>query len=302
MGLDISMPPGEWMILPTAIDDTALMYQQFLQSLQNSEGAFFDDTDEHEETIDLSDCQIIENVAIVPLHGVMVRYPNWMTRWYGATSTDEYASKIEALADRGDIDCIIQDVNSPGGVVAGLDEAWERIEEVRKRISIKTVCNEMMASAAVYIGSCADETIVTRNGLAGSIGVIQERPDWSKYEAERGIETKVIVSGKYKAAFHPSVPFNADHQAILQNRSDRIYQTFLQVVAENRRTSVDNVLNNMADARIFTGQEAVEVGLADRVGTLRQLVAELTGPNNSQPFNYGDEDDGENYYARIIEH
>lgn len=298
--MDISPPPGEWMILPTAIDDLAVMYQQFQQTLREAEGSFFDD-DTESEGIDLSDCEIIENVAIIPLHGVMVRYPNWMTRWYGATSTEEYAGKIEALADRGDIDCIIQDVNSPGGVVAGLDEAWERISEVRKRISIKTVCNEMMASAAVYIGSCADETIITRNGLAGSIGVIQERMDWSKYEAESGFKTNVITSGKYKAAFHPSVPFNADYQAILQNRSDRIYQTFLQVVAENRKTSVEVVLNNMADAMIFTGQEAVEVGLADRVGTLRQLVAELTGPNNTQPFNYGDEDDGENYYARYIE-
>jgi len=302
--MDVSIPSGSWMILPTAIEELALIHQQWQQMLHSDDPAvkaFFDDEPEQSE-IDLSDCEIIDNVAIVPLHGILVRHSNWMTRWFGATSTEEYASKIEALADRGDIEHIIQDVNTPGGVVPGLDEARDRIEEVRKRISITSVCNEMMASAGVYIGSCADEIIVPRNGMLGSIGVIQERLDWTKYEAETGRQTRVITSGKYKGASHPSVPFNSDYQAMYQNMTDRLYETFLQVVAENRKTTVEDVLNNMADAKIFIGQQAVEVGLADRVGTLRQLVAELTGPNHTQPFNYGDEDDGEDdYYARWIE-
>lgn len=301
--MDVSIPSGSWMILPTAIEELALMHQQWLQMLQSDDPAvkaYFDEEPEQDE-VDLSDCTIIDNVAIVPLHGVLVRYPNWMTRWFGATSTEEYASKIEALADRGDIEQIIQDVNTPGGVVPGLDDAWERIDAVRKRISIISVCNEMMASAGVYLGSCADEIILPRSGMLGSIGVIQERLEWTKYEAESGRQTRVTFSGKYKAASHPSVPFNSDFQAMYQNMTDRLYETFLQVVAVNRKTTVEDVLNNMADAKIFIGQQAVEVGLADRVGTLRQLVAELTGPNHNQPFNYGDEDDGEEYYARWIE-
>ncbi|QDV50846.1 S49 family peptidase [Gimesia fumaroli] len=299
--MDVSMPPGEWLLLPAAIDELLVMHQQFQQMFREKEEAFLDEQSEQDD-VDLSDCLIIENVAIVPLHGVMVRHSNWMTRWFGATSTEEYAGKIESLAKREGIDHIIQDVRSPGGVVDGLDEAWERIREVRKQVAITSICNELMASAAVYLGSCADEIIVTRNSLSGSIGVILERMDWSKREAEMGIKTNVITSGKFKAAFHPSVPFNSEYESILQNRSDRIYQTFIQVVAENRKTSAEDVIDNMADARIFTGQEAVDVGLADRVGSLKQLVAELTGPNNTQPFNYGDENHGEDdYYARFIE-
>lgn len=294
--MDINMPSGDWMILPNAMEDLAVHYQRML-----AEKAFFEDQQDNQDGIDLADCEIIENVAIVPLHGVIVRFPNWMTRWYGATSSDEFASKIEALAARPDIEHIIMDVNTPGGVVAGLDETAQRINAVRKEIPIYSVCNEMMASAGVYVGSCADEIVITRGGLLGSIGVIQERFDWSKYESETGMYTRVITSGKYKATFHPSVPFNSDFQAHLQNRCDRLYAIFLEVVAENRNTSVEDVQTNMADARIFTGQEAVDAGLADRVGTLRQLVAELTGPNNTQPFNYGDEDNGEDFYARHIE-
>tara|TARA_R110002167_G_scaffold61913_4_gene174920 strand:- start:22793 stop:23701 length:909 start_codon:yes stop_codon:yes gene_type:complete len=301
--MDVSIPSGSWMILPTAIEELALIHQQWLQMLQSDDPAvkaYFNEEPEQDE-VDLSDCTIIDNVAIIPLHGVLVRYPNWMTRWFGATSTEEYASKIEVLADREDVEHIIQDVNTPGGVVPGLDDAWERIDAVRKRISIISVCNEMMASAGVYLGSCADEIILPRNGMMGSIGVIQERLDWTKHEAETGRLTRVVTAGKYKGASHPSVPFNSDYQALYQNMTDRFYETFLQVVAVNRKTTIEDVLNNMADAKIFIGQQAVDVGLADRVGTLRQLVAELTGPNHNQPFNYGDEDDGEEYYARWIE-
>ncbi|QDT95545.1 S49 family peptidase [Gimesia aquarii] len=294
--MDVSFLSGDLMILPDALEETAMYYRQMM-----SEKAFFDDDEDEQEfdEVNLEDCKIIENVAIVPLHGVIVRYPNWMTRWYGATSSDEFATKIEVLSQRSGIDEIIMDVDTPGGVNAGLDEAAKRINAVRKNISIRSVCNEMMASAGVYLGSCADEIVITRNGLIGSIGVIQERFDWSKYEAETGRVTKIIASGKFKKTFHPSVPFNGDYQEHLQNRSDRLYSIFVEVVADNRKTSVDDVLTNMADAKIFTGQEAVDMGLADRVGTLKQLVAELTGPNNHS-FNHGDDDDGQEY-ARYIE-
>ena len=129
-----------------------------------------------------------------------------------------------------------------------------------------------MASAAYWIGSAANQVIVERTAQVGSIGVLYMHYDWSKYDAEMGLKVTVITSGKYKAIGNNAEPLSDDARAIIQAEMDQIYDLFIETVARNRGVSTEKVLVDMADGRVFIGQQAVEAGLADQTGSFEDAL------------------------------
>ena len=130
----------------------------------------------------------VQSVAVLPLFGTIFPRANMMTDMSGATSAENFAKNFSQLLDDPSVDAIVLDVDSPGGQVGGVNELSKQIFEARGKKPIVAVANHFMASAAYWIGSAADELVVTPSGEVGSIGVFAVHEDISAALTQAGIK------------------------------------------------------------------------------------------------------------------
>lgn len=260
-----------WAITPDKLEQIAFVVESRL------EGVIFSKED-IAAAIDLdaepAQIMIAGGVAIVPVFGVLDKRANMMSAISGGTSTDLLARDLASLAANPEVTAIVLDVDSPGGSVNAPGAVANLIAGIRGQKPIVAVANELAASAAYWIASAADQVVLSPTAGVGSIGVIAAFRETSAKDEKAGVKTTVLSAGKYKAAGHPSVPMDGEARAVLQERIDTFYGLFINAVAGNRRTSVD-AIRSVADGRVYVGQQAIDAGLADRIGTIEQVVAEL---------------------------
>jgi signal peptide peptidase SppA len=215
-------------------------------------------------------------VGILAINGVLAKRMNLMSAFSGGTSTQLLQRDFSQAMQDPLIHSILLVIDSPGGEVGGTQEFCNQIFESRGTKPIVAVCEGMMASAAYWIGSSADELYIS-SGTAqvGSIGVVAAHTDMSKAEANRGVKVTEISAGKYKRIASEHEPLSPEGRAELQNQVDQIYTVFVDDVARNLGVSPEKVLSEMAEGRIFIGQKAVDVGLVDGKRTTQQALQQL---------------------------
>ncbi len=214
-------------------------------------------------------------VAVLPVYGVVAQRANLMTEMSGGTSIESLQRQFrEAMADP-EVTGILLDVDSPGGSAAGVPEFGEEIRAARGQKPIAAVSNSLMASAAYWIGSQADELVVTPSSLTGSIGVVMAHEDWSGFEEKAGIKTTLVFAGEHKVETYDTVPLSDDAKAYLQALVDDLYGMFVKAVATGRGVSAATVRESFGQGRVLTPKDAVAVGMADRVGTFEDAARRL---------------------------
>lgn len=215
------------------------------------------------------------NVAVLPLFGTIFPRANLMTQMSGATSAEMFGRQFDELVKDAEVRAIVMDVDSPGGQVGGIEELSQQIYQARGTKPIVAVANHSMDSAAYWIGSAADEVVITPSGEVGSIGVFAVHEDISKQLEQDGIKLTVIKEGKYKAEGNPWEPLSEEAKAAIQLDVKAAYDAFINSVARNRGTSPDTVRNGFGEGRTVGANRAVELGMADRIGTLDETVDRL---------------------------
>jgi signal peptide peptidase SppA len=134
--------------------------------------------------------------------------------------------------------------------------------------------NATGASAAYWIASAADEVVVTPSGQVGSVGVFSAHDDVSKMMDELGVKTTLISAknSPYKVEGNPYEPLGDDARDYMQGRVDEAYGNFVKALARNRNVAQSHVNENFGKGRMVTAPEAVERGMADKVGTLHETL------------------------------
>lgn len=210
-------------------------------------------------------------VAVIPMTGVLQKRGDWISEMFGDTSMQDVGARVMAADADPSINSIILAIDSPGGTVDGTEELAAIVAAVSKPVI--AIADGMMMSAAYWIGSAADAVYLSsRTAEAGSIGVIATHTDVSGAMDKMGVKTTLITAGRYKASANPYEPLTNDGMAVMQGLVDGIYTVFVDTVAKNRGVSAENVLENMADGRIFMGDQAIESGLADGYMTVSEAV------------------------------
>jgi protease-4 len=177
------------------------------------------------------------------------------------------------------IKAIVLRIDSPGGAVAPAQEIYE---EVRKAVAKKKVVVSMgtvAASGGYYIASPATKIIANPGTLTGSIGVIMEIPNIEGLMNKLGIKEEVVKSGSHKDIASIFRGVKKEDREILQQVLDNVHEQFIAAVAEGRKMPYDDV-KKIADGRIYTGEQALKVGLVDELGNLEdavQAAAKLSG-------------------------
>lgn len=224
---------------------------------------------------------IQDGVAILSLEGVIAKRANLFMEISGGVSTQLAARDLQAALADPAVHSIILAIDSPGGTVDGTITLANIVAGAEKPVA--TLASGTMASAAYWIGSAASAGVYITDATTnvGSIGVVATHTDVSKAQATQGIKTTEIAAGKYKRIASQFEPLTKEGRQTIQDQVDHIYGLFVDAVAAQRGVSTDKVLQDMADGRIFIGQQAIDAGLVDGVSTLDALVAQLNERRSS---------------------
>ncbi len=185
---------------------------------------------------------------------------------------------IEQLAEfDGDdtIKAVVVRIDSPGGGVAPSQEIYDALMNFKKKKKVIVSMGAVAASGGYLIACAADKIVANPGTLTGSISAVMYFANAEELLKKIGLKSSVIKSGKYKDMGSPVRDMTADERALLQNLVDDIYDQFLEVIVDNRKLSREE-LKKIADGRIFTGRQALKMGLVDALGN-REYAVRLAG-------------------------
>ena len=180
-----------------------------------------------------------------------------------------------ALEDKGS-QALVLLINSPGGspVQAGIiNDEIVRLRALHKK-PVYVVVEDTCASAAYYIAAAADRIYVDKASIVGSIGVLMDGFGFTGLMEKIGVERRLMTAGSNKGFLDPFSPQSEAQRAYAQTMLNQIHQQFIAVVKKGRGTRLKET-PEMFSGLFWTGQQAVEMGLADGFGTLDQVAREV---------------------------
>lgn len=227
--------------------------------------------------------EVYGNVAVIPIEGMLAKRMNLFSRISGGSSTQLIERDFKQALGDPEVKSIIFSIDSPGGTVDGTQELAGLIHASRGQKPVIAHTDGAICSAAYWIGSAADQIYISGDTTTlGSIGVVAEHVDYSRAYDQKGIKVTEITAGKYKRIASEYAPLTEEGRAVIQGILDDIYTAFVNDVARNRNTSPDDVLERMADGRIFIGKKAIDARLADGVSSLQALIDDLNQTGTPQ--------------------
>ncbi len=215
-------------------------------------------------------------VAVINIFGPIVQHGDMFTDVSGVVSTGGVTKLFREAMGDPNVKAIALNIDSPGGGVYGIDELASEIRAARGGKPIVAVANSEMASAAYYIGTAADELVVTPGGQVGSIGVFMAHEDLSVALEQEGVKVTLVSAGKYKTEASPFEPLSEDAREAIQRTVNAYYNAFVDAVAKGRGVRPTEVRNGFGQGRMVTAKEAVSLAMADRIETLDETIDRLS--------------------------
>lgn len=211
-----------------------------------------------------------DKVAVIDVRGVIASTSaDGLFTSEGATPA-RIRSQIEKADNDPSVKAILFEINSPGGTIVASEAIAEAIKDTKK----PTVAwlGEIAASGGYYVASATDYIVADKGTMTGSIGVIFTFPQYDRLLDKLGVEMRVFKAGKYKDIASPYRNITPEEEAIVNEWVQSAYDDFINTVALNRNLSEDYV-RTIAEGNIYTGKKAVELDLADKIGTRSDALA-----------------------------
>lgn len=186
-------------------------------------------------------------------------------------SSREAIRGLKRFVETRGIKAVVVRIDSPGGAVAPTQEIYDEIVKVRKEKPVVASLGSVAASGGYYIASACDRVIANPGTLTGSIGVIMELGNIEELMKKLGVKGYAIKSGPHKDVGSPFRALTPEGRAILQGLVDNVHGQFVSAVAKGRKMPEAKV-RELADGRIFSGQQAKELGLVDELGGLENAI------------------------------
>lgn len=217
-----------------------------------------------------------QKILVIPIHGVIMDTSDPAPFTSGGYNHQAILAALDYAREDTSVAGVILDVNTPGG---GVYESREIADQIRllqeeRDIPVYSSMGAMAASGGYYVSALADQIYATEETMTGSIGVIMSYADISGLLEEYGIDMEVLKSGEFKDTPSSFREGTESEEEYLENMLDTMYQGFIDVIDEGRDLSRDEILN-LADGRIFLGEEAFENGLIDNLGYRDQAEEDM---------------------------
>lgn len=206
-----------------------------------------------------------KNVALVKIDGIIMDSTNFPV-------AKRVIKAFKEIEDH-EMKALVLRINSPGGTVGASQEIYDAIDKLKsKGTKVIASFGDVSASGGVYISCAADKIVSNAGTITGSIGVIIQSSNFKKLYEKIGIDSDVVKSGPYKDILSSRRALTEEEKQLLQSLIDNAYDQFVTVVSKGRNLDVEKV-KEFADGRIFTGSQALELGLVDKLGTLKDAIS-----------------------------
>lgn len=214
-----------------------------------------------------------KKIGVVHICGV-IRFPADTAGLYKRLcGTEHIIRQLKKFNKDTRISAIILRINSPGGTVAAVQEIYQQVKELKKaKKKVVVSIGDIATSGAYYIACAADKIVANSGSLTGSIGVVMSLPNIQGFLEKVGVKSNIIKSGKHKDIGSALRDMSEEEKKLLQDVVDNAYQQFFNVVVENRTNIEKEKLKELTDGRIFTGEQAKQVGLIDELGTYEDAI------------------------------
>src|SRR3990172_7665654 len=199
-----------------------------------------------------------DRVALIRIEGIIV-------------DSKEIVDELKQYVKDSAVKAIVLRIDSPGGAVAPSQEIYEEVKKAVAKKKEVVSMGSVAASGGYYIASPATRIIANPGTLTGSIGVIMEIPNLEGLMTKIGIKAEVIKSGRHKDMGSSFRGLQDEEKAILQEVMDNVHEQFIRAVSEGRKMKIEEV-REIADGRIFSGEQAVKNRLIDELGTLEDAI------------------------------
>lgn len=217
--------------------------------------------------------RIRNGVAILPIKGPISAEMDFFTYYSGGTSISTLARDFTACLNDARVTAILFEINTPGGAVDGLSELARMIYEARGQKPMVARVRNLCCSAGLWLAAAVGDIVIADTAQVGSLGVYTVYLDTSRADAKNGFREIVFRSSQSpKKNLDPATAAGADQ---LQARLDALGQIFVEAVAEYRGVTSEKVLADFGQGDVLVGQAAVEAGIADRLGTFEETLADL---------------------------
>jgi protease-4 len=187
--------------------------------------------------------------------------------------------EIEKYRENDHIKAVVIHINSPGGGVAASQELYHAVIQLRSHKPVVACLGALAASGGYYVACAADSIVALEGTVTGSIGVIATFLRTEDLYQKIGLGVTVLKSGKYKDVGSPYRKMTQEEKQYIGKLLDRVYGQFISAVSNGRGIPYEEV-EKLAEGRIYSGAEAIDVGLVDRLGTFEDsilLAARLGG-------------------------
>jgi len=214
-------------------------------------------------------------LLVISLRGVISDAPDEQLFRTRPSMVQEFISQLRLAEQDEKIKAVLLKIDSPGGSVVASDILYHEIMEYKHRTGVKVVVAMMgvAASGGYYISLPADFIVAHPATITGSIGVIFYRPKVTGLMGNIGVDVQVNKSGVNKDMGSPFRNATREEEQILQRLTDRLGQQFIDLVARHRKLH-QNSLDEVATARIFLADDALKLGLVDKVGYISDALDE----------------------------
>jgi protease-4 len=199
-----------------------------------------------------------DRVGVVEINGVI-------------SNSREVIGRIKTFADDGGVKAIVLRIDSPGGGAAASQEIYEEVVKAKRLKPVVASFGGVAASGGYYVACGADKIMANPGTITGSIGVVMQFANLEELFKKIGYKGYVIKSGTHKDVGSPFREMTPKEKQLIQEMVDTVHQQFVRAVAEGRRLPMEEVAA-IADGRVFSGEQALALGLVDELGNLEDTI------------------------------
>ena len=230
-----------------------------------------------------------DKIAVLPVTGTIAsEAPGALGA--ATASPETLRNQLRQANEDRRVKAVVLEVDSPGGGVVPTDQMHDSIQDFKEETGKPVVVSrgQTAASGGYYISTAADRIFANANTLTGSLGVIFEYLNFTEAAEEYGIQQEVVKSGPFKDIGSPTREPTEEELEILQAYVDEGYDQFVQVIVEGRDLP-EQIVRELADGRVYSGQQAQTLGLVDELGDLEratEVSKELAGVERATVVRY----------------
>lgn len=212
------------------------------------------------------------NVALIPLSGVITADRSSSFLGDQNIASPDVISLIEKAEKNPSIKAIVFEINSPGGSAVGSEEIANAVSKVKKpKVAL---IREVGASGGYWVASSTDHIVANRMSVVGSVGVISSYLEFPGLLDKYNVTYRRLIAGKYKDVGSPFKTMTSEEEAMLMRGLEDTHEYFIESIAKNRKLD-RRAIDEVSTAAVYTGREALQLGLIDEIGGRDEVTAYL---------------------------